>query len=87
MILDVEAMIGLHGDHSRAQLARGAHQGPGLDAEGLGRVAGGDGDGGIRQRLHDNDRLAAQGRVFLLLVRREEGVEVQEQPLNRVFGR
>jgi hypothetical protein len=28
-----------------------------------------------------------QGRVFLLLARRKEGVEVEEQPLHRVFGR
>ena len=40
------------------------------------------------QRLHDNDGLAAQCRVFLLLARRKEGVEVQEQPLHRIiFGR
>jgi hypothetical protein len=56
-------------------------------AECLGRVAGGDGHGGFRQRLHDDHRLPAQGRVFLLLARRKEGIEVEEQPLHRVSGR
>ena len=41
----------------------------------------------IRRRLHDDDGLAAQGRVFLLLARRKEGVEIEEQPLHRIFGR
>ena len=49
--------------------------------------AGGDCHGGLRQRLHDDDGLPAQGRVFLLLARRKEGVEIEEQPLHRVFGR
>jgi hypothetical protein len=56
-------------------------------AERFGRVAGGDGDGGIRRRLHDDDRLAAQGRIFLLFARRKEGVEIEEQPLDGVVGR
>jgi hypothetical protein len=42
-------------------VARIAHQGAGLDAERLGRVGGGDRHGALRQRLHDDDRLAAQG--------------------------
>ena len=57
-----------------------------LDAEGFGRVAGGDRHGGIRQRLDDDDGLPAQARVFLLLARREEGVEVEEQLLHRSVG-
>lgn len=63
-------------DHGRAQLACVAHQGAGLDAERLGRVAGSDRHRALGQRLHDDYRLAAQGRVFLLLARPEEGVEV-----------
>jgi hypothetical protein len=82
VILAVEPVIGLHRYDGRAQLARVAHQGPCLDAERLGRVAGGDRHGALRQRLHDDDGLAAQGRVFLLLARREEGVEIEEQPLD-----
>jgi hypothetical protein len=50
------------------------------------RTPGGDRDGGIRHGLHDDDGLPAQGRVFLLLARRKEGVEIEEQPLHRVFG-
>src|ERR1700730_12018022 len=45
----------------------------------LGWVAGGNRAGGIRQRLHDVDGLAAQGRVFLLFARCKEGVEIEEQ--------
>jgi hypothetical protein len=32
-------------------------------------TARGDRDGGIRRRLHDDDGLAAQGRIFLLFAR------------------
>jgi hypothetical protein len=77
----------LRRDDGRAQPARLLHEGSGSDAERLGRVAGGNGDGGIRQRLHDDDRLAAQRRVFLLFARRKKGVQIEEQPLNRSFGR
>jgi hypothetical protein len=87
VILAVEPVIGLHRDHVRAQLARIAHQGAGLDAERLGRVAGGNRHGALRQRLNDDDGLAAQGRGLLLLARREESVEIEEQPLHRVVGR
>jgi hypothetical protein len=51
---------------------------PVLDAEGLGRVAGGDRDGALGRRLHNDDGPSAQGRVFLLLARREEGIEIEE---------
>jgi hypothetical protein len=50
-------------------------------------MAGGDRDGGFRKHLHDDNRLPAQGRVFLLLARRKEGVEIEEQPLHRILGR
>jgi hypothetical protein len=43
--------------------------------------------GGIRRRLHDDDRLAAKRRIVLLFARREEGVEIEEQPLDGVLGR
>ena len=59
----------------------------GRDAEALGFVAGGDRAGRAGQRLHDDDRLAAQGRIILLLARRKEGVEVEEQPLDGLIGR
>jgi hypothetical protein len=87
VIIGIEPVIGLHRDDVGAKPARIPHQGAGLDAEGLGGVAGGDRAGGIRRRLHDDDRLAAQGRIFLLLARREKGVEIEEQPLDGVVGR
>jgi len=87
VILGIEPVIGLDGRDARAQLTRIAHQGAGLDPERLGRVAGGDRHGGIRQCLHDDNRLPAQGRVFLLLARRKEGVEIEEQSLHRIFCR
>jgi hypothetical protein len=59
----------------------------GLDTEGLGRVTGGDRHRGIRQDLHDNDRLSAQSGIFLLFARRKESVEIEEQPLHRSVGR
>lgn len=59
---------------------------PGLDAETLGDVTGGNGDGAIRQRLHDDDRLAARGRGLLLLARRKKGIEVKERPLDAPKG-
>jgi hypothetical protein len=72
-------MIGLNRNHIWAEAPRLAHERAGLDTEGLGGVAGGNGDSAIRQRLHDDDRLAAQGRGLLLLARRKEGVEVEER--------
>jgi hypothetical protein len=36
---------------------------------------------------HDDDRLPAQGRIFLLFARRKEGVDIEEQPLHRIHGR
>ena len=71
MIVGVDPMPGLHRDDLGAQPPRGAHQGACLDAERLGGVARSDRAGGIRQRLHDDDGLAAQGRVFLLFARRK----------------
>ena len=87
MVIGVEPVPGLHRDHVGANPPRVPHQGAGLDAEALGRVAGGDRAGGIRQRLHDDDRLAAQGWRFLLFGRCKEGVEIEEQPLDEIFGR
>jgi hypothetical protein len=87
VVFAVEPVIGLHRDHVRAQAPRLANQGAGLDAERLGGVAGGNRDRGIRRRLHDDDGFAAQGRGLLLLARRKEGVEIEEQPLHRIFGR
>jgi hypothetical protein len=69
VIIGVETVIGLHRDDVGAQPPRLAHERAGLDAESLGGVAGGDGDGGIGERLHDDDRLAAQGWIFLLFAR------------------
>ena len=39
------------------------------------------------ERLVPRDPLPAQGWVFLLLARRKEGVEIEEQPLHRIVGR
>jgi len=64
VIIGVEPVIGLHRDDIGAEAPRILHQRAGLDAKSLGCVAGGDRAGGIRRRLHDDDRLAAQGRVF-----------------------
>jgi hypothetical protein len=86
VIVGVEPMIGLHRDDVRAQPPRLAHDRPGLDPESLGGVAGGDGDGAVRRRLHDDDGLAAQGRGLLLLARRKERIEIEEQPLDGRFG-
>ena len=84
MIVGVDPMPGLHRDDLGAQPPRGAHQGACLDAERLGGVARSDRAGGIRQRLHDDDGLAAQGRVFLLFARRKKGVEIEEHPLDEM---
>ncbi len=51
----------------------------GLDAEGLGLVAGGDAAGGVGHGGDDGERLAAVFGVELLLDRREEAVEVDVQ--------
>ena len=48
----------------------------GLDAEGLGLVAGGDAAGGVGEGGDDGEGLAAVFGVELLLDRREEAVEV-----------
>jgi hypothetical protein len=73
VIIGVEPVIGLHRDDFAAEAPRIAQQSAGLAAVGLGGVAGGDGDSGLRGRLHDNDGLAAQGRGFSPLARGEEG--------------
>jgi hypothetical protein len=77
---------GLYRDHGGANPLRLAHERAGGDAEALGLVAGGDRASRAGQRLHDDDRLAAQGRIVLLFARREEGVEIEEQPLDGVVG-
>jgi hypothetical protein len=78
---------GLHRNHRRANPFRLTHQCPGRDAEALGFVAGGDRAGRIGHRLDDDDRLPTQGRIVLLFAQREEGVEIEEQPLDGVVGR
>jgi hypothetical protein len=80
VIVGIEPMIGLHRDDIGAEASCVAHERSGLDAVGLGRVAGGDRYGRLRRRLHDDDGLFTQGRGLLLLAGREEGVEVEEQP-------
>jgi hypothetical protein len=87
VIIGIEPVIGLHGDDRGAKPPGIAHQGAGLDAEAFGRVARGNRAGGVRERLHDDHGLAAQGRGLLLLARRKESVEIEEQPLHRIFGR
>ena len=87
VIIGIEPVIGLHRNDVRAQPPRLAHDSAGLDAESLGGVAGGNRDGAVRRRLHDDDGLAAQGRGLLLLARRKERIEIEEQPLDGVVGR
>jgi hypothetical protein len=87
VIIGVEPVIGLHRNDIGAQVPCLAHERAGFDTEPLGRVAGGDRDGGIRRRLYDDDVLAAQDGVFLLLALCKEGVEIEEQPLDRAIGR
>jgi hypothetical protein len=48
VVIGVEAVIGLHRNDRGAKPPRFAHQGAGLDAESLGRVARGDRAGGVR---------------------------------------
>src|SRR5665213_3084209 len=81
MIISVEPVIGLHRDHIGTNPTRLPKQGAGSNAAALGRIAGRYGARGVRQRLDDNDRLAAQDGRFLLFARRKESVEVEEQPL------
>ena len=80
VILDVELVVGRHQLHIRAQPPRFVHECAGLDAESLGRVARGDGAGGLRHRRHDDDRLAPQLRILLLLARGKKTVEIKNQP-------
>ena len=87
VIFTVEAVISLDWDDVRTEAPRLAQDGAGLDAESLGGVAGGNCDGALGHRLHDDDGLAAQRGGFLLFARRKESVEVEEQPLHRIFGR
>jgi hypothetical protein len=82
VIVGIEPVIRLHRDHLRAHTPRLAHDRASLGAEGLGGVAGGNGDDAIRECLDDDDGLAAQGRDLLLLARREERIEIEEQPLD-----
>jgi hypothetical protein len=87
VIIGIEPVIGLHRDYIGAKPPRLAHEGAGLDAEAFGRVAGGNGAGGVRERLHDDDGLTAQGRIFLLFARCKEGVVIEEQPLDGMVRR
>ena len=80
VIFDVELVMGRHQLHIRAEPPRFIHQRAGLDAEGFRRVASRDRAGGLRHRRHDDDRLAAQLRVFLLLARGEKAVEIKNEP-------
>ena len=43
-------------------------------------------DGSLVAALIHDLGPAVQGRILLLLARREEGVEIEEQPLPRIFG-
>ena len=86
MIIGIEPVIGLHRNDRGAKPPRFAHEGAGFNPEGLGRVARSNGTCGVGERLHDDDGLAAQGRRFLLFARCKEGVEIEEQPLDRIVG-
>ena len=63
-------------ERHRGNSARFVHESvPVVMPRRFGFVAGGDRAGRARQRLHDDDGLAAQGRIALLLARRKEGIE------------
>src|SRR5262245_10362610 len=66
--------------HTFGEAPRFMHERAGLDAEGFGGVARGDRAGGLRHRRHDDDGLAAQRRVFLLLAGGEEAIEIKNEP-------
>ena len=84
VIFDVELVVGLHQLHIRAEPPRFMHQRAGLDAEGLRRVARRNGAGRLRHRRHDDDRLAPQLRMFLLLARSEKTVEIKNEPAQHI---
>jgi hypothetical protein len=86
VIIGIEPVIGLDGNDIGAKPPRFAHEDAGFDAEGFGRVAGGNRAGRIRERLHDDDGLIAERRIFLLFARCKKGVEIEEEPLDGRLG-
>ena len=76
VVADVDGRTLLHEEDVRAQRARLGDARAHLHAPGLGRVAGRDAAGRLRQDGHYAQRPAAQLRTLLLLAGGEEGVEV-----------
>jgi hypothetical protein len=83
-ILGVDGVVALDEEDLPADLFRLAHQRAGLDAEGLGLVAGGDADRGVGVGGDDGQRAIAIFRVQLLLDRREEAVQVDVEEAEAV---
>jgi hypothetical protein len=75
-ILGVDAVVAFDEDDFGADALGLADLGAGLDAEGLGLVAGGDAAGGVGVGGDDGEGAVAEFGVELLLDRGEEGVEV-----------
>jgi hypothetical protein len=80
VVLDVKFVVSLQKLHIRAEPPRLVHKRARLDAEGFRRVAGGNRAGRLRDRRHDDDGLAPQVRIFLLLARDEKTIEIENQP-------
>ena len=71
-VVGVDAVVALDEDDFGADAFRFADLRAGLDAEGLGLVAGGDAAGGVGVGGHDGEGAVAVLGVELLLDRREE---------------
>ena len=82
-VFGVVGVAALDEDDAGTELFGFADLGAGLDAEGLGFVAGGDADGGVGHGGDDGEGLSAVLGVKLLLDRREEGVEVDVEEAKR----
>ena len=83
-VLGVGGVVAVDEDDAGADAFGFADLGAGLDAEGLGFVAGGDERGGVGHGGDDAGGLAAVLGMELLLDRREEAVEVDVQEAEEV---
>lgn len=83
VVLDVELVTALDYDEARAEAFCLADLGSGLDAEGFGLIAGGDGAGSVGHDGDDDDGAVAKLGAELLFDGGEVGVEVKEKPANK----
>ena len=82
---DVFRRFGLDDGDAGAQEPRLADAGAGFHAERLGLIAGGNAARGFGQHRRDAHRSATQGRIEVLLDRREVGIAVDEQGCKRTL--